>query len=73
MTVTAVEPADLAETDLDALLEARPDLFGEADLDAHAELRAVVARAEERGEQATPTEAHAVEERPARASDGMEL
>ena len=73
VTVTAVEPADLAETDLDALLEARPDLFGEADLDAHAELRAVVARAEERGGQATSTEAYAVEERPARASDGMEL
>lgn len=73
VTVTSVEPADLTDSDLDALLEARPDLFSEADLDAHAELRATVARAEERGEQAAPTEAYAVEERPARASDGMEL
>lgn len=73
VTVTFVEPADLTDSDLDALLEARPDLFSEAEQFTRPELRAVVARAEERGGQATPTEAYAVEERPARASDGMEL
>ena len=73
VTVTVIEPSDLAASDLDALLEARPDLFGEAELAAHAELRDAVARAEERDAQAAPTEVYAVEERPARASDGMEL